>query len=208
MPSPSRAGSRNLAIAATFFALLNVGLAAGHERTTLDPDDSPGPLDTVAVRTRHQVLTQVSLHPRRSRRITELRFRLVTYEKWKRSLLEGDKNFVAIEFNLDDDKRMERCLVVRNGEDEMIGTVYRGCYGRMKPITRASVSRPSKHSLLTVVDKHRLRRKLRSIEWRATTSFEDPDAEEGDPCWSGTFPSPGPYGVCRDSTAWKPHRFR
>ena len=188
--------------------LVNLGVALAHERTTFDPDDSPGPLDVVAVRHRHRDLFQVRSHPERSREVTELRFRLVTYEKWKRSLLEGGKNFISFEFNLDDDKRIERCVVVRNGEHEMIGTLYRGCYKRMKIVTTTSVSRPSKHSLLTVVDKHRLRRNLRSLDWRATTSFEDPEAEEGDPCWGGTFPSRGPYGACRDSTAWKPHVLR
>jgi hypothetical protein len=191
-------------ILALLAGLTMPGLA--HERTRLDPDDSEGPLDTVAVRLRHRMLRQVSSHPPRSRRVTELRFRLVTYESWERSLLEGDKNFVAIEFNLDRDRKIERCLVIRNGEEELLGRLYRGCYGRMKLVTATSVSRPDDHSLNTSVDKHRIRRKLRALRWRATTSFEDPDEEEGDPCWPGTFPSPGPYGVCRDSTHWSRHR--
>ncbi len=182
--------------------------AAGHERTTLDADDSAGPLDIVAVRTRHKAQTEVTTHPERSRRVKEVRFRLVTYEKWNRSLLEGSKNFIALEFNLDDDKRIERCLRVRNGENELVGRLYRGCYRRMKLVTSVSVSRPDKHTLLTAFDKDRLRRRLGSFRWRATTSFEDPDGEESDPCWPGTFPNKGPYGACRDSTSWRPHRFR
>lgn len=138
----------------------------------------------------------------------ELRFRVVTYEKWSRSRLEGAKNFVAIEFNLDGDKRIERCVRVRNGENELVGRFYRGCYRRMKLVTSVSVSRPDKHTLLAAFDKDRLRRRLGVFRWRATTSFEDLDGEEGDPCWPGTFPTKGPYGVCRDSTSWSLHRFR
>lgn len=182
--------------------------ALGHERTTLDADDSAGPLDVVAVRVRHKSQTEVTSHPERSRRIKELRFRLVTYEKWNRSLLEGPKNFVALEFNLDGDKRIERCLRVRNGENELVGRLYRGCYRRMKLVTSVSVSRRDKHTLLAAFDKNRLRQRLRSFRWRATTSFEDPEGEEGDPCWPGTLPTKGTYGTCRDSTGWSPHRFR
>ena len=48
--------------------------ALGHERTTLDGDDSAGPLDVVAVRARHKTQTEVTTHPERSRRVKELRF--------------------------------------------------------------------------------------------------------------------------------------
>jgi hypothetical protein len=182
--------------------------ALGHERTTLDADDSSGPLDVVLVRARHKTQTEVTTHPERSRRVTELRFRLVTYEKWNRSLLEGAKNFVALEFNLDGDNRIERCLRVRNGRHELVGRLYRGCYRRMKLVTSVSVSRPDKHTLVAAFDKDRLRKRLGSFRWRATTSFEDPDGAQGDACYPGTSPSEGPYGVCRDSTRWSPHRFR
>lgn len=189
--------------------LLVTGMVAalGHEATRFDPDDSKGPLDAVAARIRHQRLRQVSSHPERSRRVTELRFRVVTYEKWTRSLLEGEKNFIALEFNLDDDKRIERCLVIRNGEEELLGRLYRGCYRRMELTSAASVTRPDKHTIKTMVDKHQLRRKTTAISSRVTTSFEDPEGDEEDPCRPETSPSPGPYGACRDSTKWSGHRF-
>ncbi len=196
--------------AAVCLVVFAVPAALAHEQTSLDRDDSPGPLDLVAVRHKHQVLRQVSSHPERSRRVTELRYRIVTYDRWARSAISGRKNFISIEFNLDDDRRVERCLVITyEGGPELRGSLYRRCgsYPQRELITTLSVSRPDRHSVHTMVEKHRLRRDIAALQWRVVTSFEDPEAGENGTCWPGTFPTPGPYGVCTDVTKWRPHRF-
>ncbi|HEX2058287.1 MAG TPA: hypothetical protein VHI71_07950 [Actinomycetota bacterium] len=205
--SASRAWSRGAA-ALVALVVAAAGPTAAHERTSLDGDDSRGPLDVVVARIRHREIGVAGSHGGSSRSATELRLRLVTYDKWGRKLLNGDRRFIAFEFDLDDDKRIERCLVVKNGEEELTGRVYRGCYRRMEPAGRTSVSRPDRHSIHTTIDKRRLGRRVRTLEWRVTTSFEVAGAGEDGPC-AATGGSPSdPYGTCRDSTRWRPHRFR
>jgi hypothetical protein len=180
-----------------------------HEQTHFDKDDSDGPLDVAAARLRHRVLFEASSHPESTRRVTEIKLRIVTYEKWNSELLTGEKNFITFEFNFDDDATIERCIVVTHGEFEPRVELHRGCsYQDDEPMRILSGHRPDNHSIVVAVDRHQLKRRLRVFEWRAVTSYEDPNADEGDPCWAGTFPSPGPYGVCKDATKWRGHRFK
>lgn len=81
-------------LSASFLSARSIYLAAAapasaHVQTPLDPDDSPGPLDIVAVRHRHRVFAVAETHPERFFKFTELKFRLVTYEKWERELVSG-----------------------------------------------------------------------------------------------------------------------
>lgn len=195
-------------VAAVVGCLLVPSLGAGHEQTRFDPDDSDGPLDIAAARQRHRVLYEASLHPPRSRRVVEMRFRVATYEKWESTILKGNKDFIAVEFNFDNDAVIERCIVIVHGEFEPNVRLYRRCdYADDDLLRVLSGHRPDKRSLVVAVNRHQLKKGLRVFRWRVVTSFEDPDGEEGDPCWAGSFPSPGPYGVCMDVTKWRRHKF-
>ncbi|MFN2524800.1 MAG: hypothetical protein ABR505_00825 [Actinomycetota bacterium] len=179
------------------------------EQTRFDDDDSEGPLDVAAVRLRHRVFFQVSSHSKTRRRVTEIKLRLATYEKWDSELLTGRKNFIAFEFNFDDDAIRERCIVITHGEFEPRVELHRRCWTTKQEFVRVlSGHRPNGHSIVVAIDRHRLKRGLREFTWRAVTSYEDPEADRDDPCWAGTFPSPGPYGVCEDLTKARHHRFR
>ncbi len=193
------------AVAVGVFLGASMPAGMAHERTELDADDSPGPLDIAAVRHRHRVYGVAQSHPERFFKATELKFRLVTYEKWERDLVSGRHNFISFEFNLDSDGAIERCLVITNGEHEMLGRMYKNCnYFDDELVGSASVSRPDKHSIHTAFPRRLLRKKINKWTWRAVTSFEEQQQ-------AGDCPAPEPYGdggygACPDFTNWKTHR--
>lgn len=187
--------------------LLGVSMLPGlaHEQTKFDADDSSGPLDIVAARQRHRVLVKAHTHPERESRFTELRYRLVTYEKWERAILSGNHSFISFEFNLDDDSVIERCLVITNSEFELLGRMYKNCnYFNDELVGSASVSRPDKHSLDTAFGRWLLRKGITRWSWRAVTSFEE--QSQSSSCPSADPHGDGGYGTCTDFTDWKTHK--
>lgn len=176
-----------------------------HEQTELDADDSPGPLDMVAARQRHHVSRELQTHPRKEFKVTELRYRLVTYEKWERDIVSGNHNFISFEFNLDDDPVIERCLVITNSEFEMLGRMYKNCnYFDDELLGSATVSRRDRHSVNTAFPRRLLRKGITSWKWRAVTSFEE--QSQSSPCPAPEPHGDGGYGACPDFTEWRIHR--
>ncbi len=183
----------------------SVATGMAHDQTLLDDDDSPGPLDIVAARQRHRVFTEAQSHPRNEYQVVELRYKVITYEKWEREIVSGNHNFISIEFNLDDDAVIERCLVITNSEHEMLGRMYRNCiYFNDELVGSASVSRRDKHSLNTSFARRLLRKGITKWKWRAVTSFEE--QSENSPCPAPEPHGDGGYGSCVDFTAWQRHR--
>jgi uncharacterized protein YcnI len=192
-----------VALAALLVASVPSGMA--HEQTELDADDSHSPLDIVAARQRHRVFTEAQTHPGKQFKVTELRYRLVTYEKWEREIVSGNHNFISFEFNLDDDPVIERCLVITNGEFEMLGRMYKNCnYFDDELVGSASVSRPDKHSLVTAFPRRLLRKGITKWRWRAVTSYEEQDQSSS--CPASEPHGDGGYGTCSDFTDWKKHK--
>ncbi len=189
-------------------SLLVLSLATAawpHEQTGLDRADSPGPLDIVAARQRHARVTELQTHPQREIRSTELRYRLVTYEEWERTIVPGGRNFISFEFNLDRDRGIERCLVITNSEHEMLGRMYKDCtYVHDELIGSASVGRRDQHSLDTNFRLRLLGRNATKWRWRAITSFEEQNPNS--PCPAPEPHGDGGYGACADFTEWKRHR--
>lgn len=187
-------------------ALIGASPATAHEQTVLDQDDSDGPLDIVAARQRHARVTEVQTHPEKEIRYIELRYRIVTYEKWERSIVSGGHNFISFEFNLDRDRTIERCLVITNSEHEMLGRIYKNCtYFDDELVAMASVGRRDKHSLDVAFPRRMLGKSIKKWRWRAVTSFEEQDQSSACPA-----PEPhgdGGYGACTDFTKWARHSF-
>ena len=178
-----------LAIGALLLATISAGWA--HEQTSLDPDDSPGPLDIVAKQQRD--------------RTSLVRNRLVTYEKWTDDVLSGNHNFISFEFNLDRDPVVERCVVITNGDTELTGTVYKNCiYFDDEKVGDARVGRPDEHTVNAAFARDLLRENIRGWRWRAVTSFEEQG--QNSPCPAPTPHGDGGYGACKDSTVWRLHK--
>lgn len=193
-------------LVATALLLLFATPGNAHEQSLFDKDDSHGPLDLVAVRQQHRVFFQTSSHPWRTRRIIELRYHLATFEKWDSEILSGGKNFIAIEFSFDAEPDLERCIVIKYGRYEPNIRFYKHCdYSNDDFVRVLSGSRRDKHSLVTVIDRHHLKKRIHEFYWRVVTSFEDPDAKRGEPCRSGSSTRKR-YGACRDATEWRFHR--
>lgn len=202
--------SRKVLAAAAALALLPALVwaspATAHEQTVLDKDDSDGPLDIVAARQRHARVTELQTHPEKEIRYVELRYRIVTYEKWERSIVSGGHNFISFEFNLDGDQVIERCLVITNSEHEMLGHIYKNCtYFDDKLVGMASVGRRDKHSLDVAFPRRLLGKSINKWRWRAVTSSEEQNQ-------SSACPAPEPHGdggcgVCTDFTKWDRHSF-
>lgn len=187
-------------------ALVGASPVTAHEQAVLDNDDSDGPLDIVAARQRHARVTELQAHPEKEIRYVELRYRLVTYEKWERSIVSGGHSFISFEFNLDRDRAVERCLVVTNSEHEMLGRIYKNCtYFDDELIGSASVGRRDKHSLDVAFPRHILGKGNNKWRWRAATSFQEQNQNSVCPA-----PEPhgdGGYGACTDFTKWDRHSF-
>lgn len=198
--------SRPVAIGFLIALLVLSGVpAASHEQTKFDADDSDGPLDVAATRLRHVRLTEASLHPPRERKIVEIRLRISTYEQWDSELLQGPHNFVAFEFNFDNDSNIERCIVITHGEHEPRAELRRNCdYLNDEMIRVLSAHRPNKNGMITAIARHHLKKGIRDFRWRAVTSYED---DESAACPTPEPHGDGGYGSCRDFTEWKRHRF-
>lgn len=191
-----------IGIATILFALLLATTPAfAHSRTTLDQDDTAGPLDTVAAKLKHE-----------EKGVDGLTLRLITYEKWESDILGGGRQFISFEFNLDADSVIERCLVVTKQEVEpgafaLRGDVYKSCkyFDDERVGSTSLVTRPDQHSVKVRVRKRLLvPRASGAYKWRAATSFEEQDQ-------SSSCPTPEPhgdggYGTCNDLTSWSRHR--
>jgi hypothetical protein len=175
--------------------LIVVALAApasAHPQTTLDPDDSPGPLDLVAQRFRHTKSGVI--------------LRAVTYETWDDSVIHADpQNAIWFHLNLDDDAEMERCI--RYPGEAGAVSVYRRC--SVFPISKlgegGSATRPDSHSVVIRVPKELLWKRMpRTVEWQALTSYEAEGDEDCPPPES--LPPEHFYGTCTDHSDWATHR--
>lgn len=174
--------------------------ASAHVQTTLDPDDSPGPLDLVVTQHRD--------------RKTTITLRLVTYEEWENDVFSDSESFIAFEFNdPEGDFGIERCIRIPaynpSEASESQGQVYRGCdiIPFYEPIGSVeSVTRPDLHSIVVRVKKTTLWKRMpKEVSWRGLTSYE----KEGD----ANCPPPEQlppehfYGTCTDYSKWKTHRY-
>jgi hypothetical protein len=181
-------------LASLLVVVLGSSSAVAHTRTVLDKDDSPGPLDLVAARVGH-VHRQLRLHIR-------------TYEPWADRSLEGAKNLIRFDFNLDSDPRLERCVVVKfdpppegsEGPTAILGGVYRNNCSQQISDHPGNVFRREPNELTLT-----LAPKLigKSFRWRAFTSFEEDEHPDCPPHTSGPEPL---YGSCTDYTRWDRHR--
>lgn len=195
-------------------SLLIVAPAGAHVKTVLDPDDSPGPMDIVAARHRHRTVDFYG--PGVGGLRTSLIFKVVTYETWSYEAIDGGKQFVAFELDLDHDRRMERCIVVTSQiptEGAALGfqaNVYEGCNYFDDRLIRSfgteHVSRGDEHSIRVSLPKRAvLGRGVKSYAWRAVTSFEEQN--QNSPCPAPEAHGDGGYGACADVTRWSKHSF-
>ena len=170
----------------------------GHTQTRLDPDDSPSPLDIVAARHSHRTTDSGGII---------LTFRVVTYETWEDSLLEGP-GVIAVEFNLPGGNPVDRCLLVRKREVRpgffrLQGRMYARCifFEDLVGVTN-KVTRSDEHSLRVSLPIRLLGKTVDAYRWRMVTAYEDENSEECQP------PDPhgdGGYGACTDVSAWTRH---
>jgi hypothetical protein len=184
--------------------LLVASSASGHEQSKFDRDDTQGPLDLAAARLKHGILFQSSPGYPGEKRFTRISMRLTTYEEWDVITLKGKKNFISLEFNLDEDRVIERCIVAGARDGELVARLKRNCdYQKDETLRVFSASRADKHSFHTAINKSALQRGLKSLEWRVITSYENPDVGS---CQAST-PSSGTLATCRDASAWRSHKF-
>ena len=191
--------------------LMLASSAAAHSRTTLDGDDSPGPLDLVAAR--HSEFFIDEIHSERGDS-TGVTMKLVTFEKWTRETVAGQFNFVGWEFNLDGDAAIERCVLVQRREVEpgkfrLEATIYKRCSStpRERVATAFRVWREDRHSIkVEVMRARRLLGRDRSYAWRAVTSFQEQEPRQKAACEHRVYAPPAPlYGTCADFSRWKRH---
>lgn len=184
---------RTLACAcAALAALTIVPTANAHKQTTIDVDETPGPLDIVYARLRHPE--------------GRIAVRIGTYEAWDDGVLErsqtNERRFVAVEFDTrqDDGAQVERRVVVTTEGGELVARMYGPGGGdpMEEPLAEVDVRRPEGHSVNVSFPARLLGRKTTSYEWWAVTSFEAPgDAD----CPKPEGPYDGGYGQCSDFTA-------
>ncbi len=208
-------------LAVVLAVLLLPSLALAHEQTDLDPNDSEGPLDTVAGRLWDRGFCTATIshgdEPQRERCYTEIQLKLVTYEPWRSEVLSEPNSFISFEFDHDPDDAVDRCVVIRtpaqSGEDPADpmparpqATIYRNCDYSDDPFVRGAgrARRPDDHSIRVLVREKRLLPKgTRSFRWRSVASYE----RQGDQaCGPQGPPTAGGYGACVDFTAWRRHR--
>ena len=200
---------RRLILAALGVALV-VTPASAHPQTTLDRDDTAGPLDLVAGKQNESGVLQT--HPTRSWMVLDMK--LVTFESWDDNDLVDPYNFLGFELNLDGDDNIERCVLIQqreaeSGPPEVQATAYRGCseVPRQQLGEPFRVRRPDAHTVLLSVRKRFLIGRERSYEWRAVSSYQDPEQGPGSGCERREYAPPGPlYASCADFTRWKTHR--
>lgn len=184
-----------------------------HQQAKLDADDSPGPLDLVAAQHRHRT---IDFHgPGVGSLRTSLTFRVVTYETWSYEAIGGGKNFVAIEVDVDRDRKTDRCIVVTSQtptEGAALGyqaNIYEGCNYFDDRLIRSfgteNVRRPDEHSIRVILPKRAaVGRGVKSYGWRAVTSFEEQN--QNSPCPAPDPHGDGGYGACADFSGWKTHK--
>lgn len=206
-------GQKTLATLVT--VLLAIALpATAHQKTVLDPDDSPGPLDIVAARHRHRTIDFYG--PGVGGLRTSLIFKVVTYERWSYEAIDGGKQFIAFEIDRDRDGSIDRCIVVTSeipAEGAALGfqaKIYKRCTYFDDPLVRSfgseNLSRPDEHSLRVILPKRAvLGRGVKSYASRAATSFEEQNQDS--PCRAPEPHADGGYGACADFTRWKRHSF-
>lgn len=208
---------RHKVLAALLTLLCSIATpAVAHQKTLLDPDDSPGPLDLVAARHGHQTLDFYG--PGGGGLRTSLIFRIVTYETWSYEAIGGwGKNFVAFEIDRDRDGRIDRCVVVTSQvptDGAALGyqaNVYKGCNyfddRLIHSFGTENVRRPDEHSLRVTLPKRAVvGRRVKSYAWRAVTSFEEQN--QNSPCPAPEDHADGGYGTCADLTRWNKHSFK
>ena len=174
----------------TLAAILAAPLAQAHTWTTLDADDSAGPLDLVYARLRHR-------HAR-------IVVKVGTYETWGSDVLQrtqtNERRFVAVEFDTPATGGLERSVVVTTENGELVARMYgTGFAGDPmgEPVATVAVHRPDEHAVTVRFPSRLLGGKTTEYEWRAVTSFEAP----GDPnCPKPEGPYDGGYGQCADFT--------
>lgn len=189
----------------TFVVIASLGLlfvppAWSHTQTLIDRDDTPSPLDTVAVRHWHRVSGD--------RNEASLVFKLVTYETWDSSVLgHSFENFISFEFDENLDGRPERCFDIQLKGESLKGRMYTGfgCVAHASAVGSAiPVARPDEHSVKVNIPKHLVGRKVSRYRWRSATSFEQQDHPE---CASPEqLPPERRYATCVDRTGWKTQR--
>ena len=191
--------------------MLMVPTASARPQTTLDRDDTAGPLDVVAGKQNEGFVLQS--HPTRSWMVLDMK--LVTFEAWNDDDLADPLNFLGFELDLDGDDNIERCVLIQQretetGPPEVQATAYRGCSDmpREQLGEPFRVGRPDDHTVLLSVRKRFLiGRRQRSYEWRAVSSYQDPEQGPGTGCERREYAPPGPlYASCADFTRWKTHR--
>ncbi len=174
-----------------------------HARTTLDPDDTSGPLDVVAVRAKQ--FFHARTHPNREWAVLNLK--LITYETWDNSHLAGIDSHITFEFDLDGDDRPDRCMEIRQGEDgNLDGQMYSaGCdFLPREPVGGLRHARhPDDHTLEIDFRNSLIGKRVKSFRWRAATSYD----EEDDPQCPRpeTLPPERRYATCTDFTRWTRH---
>ena len=196
--------ARFLALIIGAFMVIGSPPAWGHTQTRLDPDDSPGPLDLAAARHSHRTTDSGKVI---------LKFRLVTYEKWR---FGDNAKTIYVEFNLDGDQVIERCAVVSRrwvepGVFRVEGDVYKNCdYFQEERIGAVrSVSRPDAHSVKISLAKRLLGNNVDAYKWRIVTGYQDPQSEDCKPYEPppGEPVPDGGYETCTDFSRWTLHEF-
>lgn len=183
------------------------GSAHARTQTVLDPDDTDGPLDTVAARHRPYKLWVGTSHGEFT--VPVIRLRLVTYEKWLPELLADDRNFISFEFNRDADANIERCLVVKGSGSGLTSQLFKNClYMNDQPVTdsqEAFRAGGDEHVVEVDMGRRQIAGKKSRYWWRSVTSFETP--EQNSACPAPTPLADGGYATCTDATRWTKHSF-
>lgn len=184
---------RTLALACAALSALTISPAVhAHTRTTIDVDETPGPLDIVYARLKH--------------REGRIAVRIGTYEAWDDDVLQrsqtNERRFVAVELDTrqDDAAQIERRVVVTTEDGELVARMYGPGAGDPmgEPLAEVGVRRPEGHSVNVSFPARLLGRKTKAFEWWAVTSFEAPGDSE---CPKPEGPYDGGYGQCSDFTA-------
>lgn len=175
-----------VAICAAMLAAMLGAPASADRRVALDPDDSPGKLDIVAVVAKEIVKNgQVRLV-----------YRIVTYEPWDTSLLplgsnESDKHIYLL-FRFDGNFAV---IVGRNESGKLVAEMFNGRHGSVR------VRRPDAHSVLISFPRNFI--KTDAYRWRGITAFEDGSSA----CpTTGTVADQTDPSSCPDRTRWFAHR--
>ena len=141
--------------------------AVADMRTVEDPRDTPGRLDIRSVTHRHTP-------------DGKLVHRVEMYHRWRNRALRSRYSDIALYFNTDGDRWVERAVEIDYRDGRLVARMTRERNLEQEVLRRVRVRRVDQRTVKVIFGRHALRRGLESYRWSANTTYVN---NTGDNCW-------------------------